>query len=116
MKGTNAGPNDHNIEIDLVCSLGVEHEAVAEYRKGERLFFINVRSKYACALPLSKFRIILHKYQVFFMLILMGLGIFCNYWGMKYLKFTLRLIGFTICFLFSFIVLLSLLADGFLIS
>jgi hypothetical protein len=96
----------------LVCSAGVDHDAVAEFRKNENQFFIVVRSKHACALPLGKMSIIFHNYRMLFMSILIVLGIYCNFWGTRNLQLTLRVIGFSICFLFSFFILIALFDES----
>lgn len=116
LKAANPAPLDYNVQIDIVCTIGVEHDVTAEFRKLESLFFFVVKSKYACAQELGRLSIIFHQYRILIMLTALALGIFCNYWGMKYLSYTLRIIGFTMCFMFSFFVLNALFYEGGLIS
>lgn len=103
---------DYNLEVDIVCSPGIEQEVTAEYRKLEATFFFIIKSKYACAQDLGRLSVIFHQYRILIMLTALVLGIFCNYWGMKYLSYTLRLIGFTMCFMFAFFVLNALFYEG----
>jgi hypothetical protein len=96
--------------------LGIEMEPAGLFDPEHKMFNFTIRSKYGCPKEIGHFSLVFHKNKVIIILLTLILGIFCNFWGIKNLKFTLKLIGFFLSFLITYLLIATIIIDGVIIS
>lgn len=116
MEGKNTGLLDYDVSIRFSCDINQEIQTTAAFDIEKRVFNINVETKYACKKDLSQAAIVFHQYRFFIMGICVVLGIYTNYFGLRKVKRTLKILGFFFTFFFSFFLFTAMFYSSILKS
>lgn len=103
--GNNAGFAKFNVEFDVECNKSEETLVTGTYNDQNKTFKFLIQSPSVCWQNIPASQMVLHIYRLLYFLSFLALGLYCTLFGMRDIKFTLELIGFTIGFTLTFTLL-----------
>lgn len=103
--GSNTGFAKYNVEFDVECNKSEETVVTGAYNDQNKAFKFLIQSPSVCWQNVPASQMVLHNYRLLYFLSFLALGLYCTLFGMRDIKFTLQLIGFTIGFTLTFTLL-----------
>jgi len=69
--------------------------SVGSYSEADKSFHISIKASGACKRKIPAYQMVFHKYRVFYFLTFLTLGFYCTFFGMRNIRLSLKLIGFS---------------------